>query len=196
MIFKSTKSYYNMPCSHQQWKDADQSGIPGTGECAKTHGYSREVHFEFTATEVDEYGWVVGFGALKPVKDWLTWLFDHTSLWEASDPRLEKVIEFNKTLDFPVNNIRVLPFGVSMEQSSFFIALFVVPFILKETNNRCWVSKIEVRENDKNSAILELTKEDAFKIQDYFSREIKDHLSRKEIYEYIPPHDIIRQIFG
>lgn len=196
MIFKSTKSYYNLPCSHQQWKDCDSSGIPGTGECAKTHGYSREVHFEFSAEEVDDYGWVIGFGSLKSVKDWLTWLFDHTSLWEAGDPRLEHVVKANNSAEFPFYNLRVLPSGVSMEQSCLFIALFVNPFILDATNGRCWVSRIEVRENDKNSGILELSKEDALKIKQYFDSNIQEHLSRKEIYDYISPKDLIQQIFN
>lgn len=194
MLFKSTKSFYNLPCSHQQWQDTDQSGVFGTGHCARTHGYSREVHFEFSANEVDEYGWVVGFSSLKPIKQWLEWLFDHTSLWEASDPRIEHIKNINNSLDIPIYNLRILPSGVSMEQSALFIALFTVPFINEATNGRCWISKIEVKENDKNSGILEITKDTAFKIQNYFNKEINDPLSRKAEYDYIPPKELIMKI--
>jgi hypothetical protein len=38
-------------------------------------------------------GWIVGFGDLKPLKDFLEYYFDHTALASADDPRLEKIYE-------------------------------------------------------------------------------------------------------
>lgn len=195
MIFKSTKVFDNLPCSHQQWQDADDSGIPGTGHCSKTHGYSRSVHFEFSCTEVDDYGWVVGFSSLKRVKSWLEYMFDHTSLWEAGDPRLSKVLAFNESLDVPVYNVRVLPTGVSMEQSALFLALHLNPFIIHTTNGRCWISRIEVRENTKNSGIIEMDKDDALKMSVWLNAACDDDFfPTKTQYNYIAPKKLINEI--
>lgn len=194
MIFKSTKSFYNLPCSHQQWMDACEGGEPGTGQCAQTHGYSREIHFEFSAKEVDDYGWVVGFSSLKKVKKWLEFLFDHTSLWEAGDPRVQKVKELNQQMEIPMYNMRIFPTGVSMEQTSLFLALFLNPYIMKETNNRCWISKIEVRENDKNSGLLEMTEEDTIQFQKYFDKHFTDYFPEDVEYQYMPPKELIKEI--
>lgn len=194
MLFKSTKTFNNLPCSHQQWQDSDDSGVFGTGHCAQTHGYSRSVSFEFSCTEVDDYGWVVGFGSLKPVKRWLEFMFDHTSLWEASDPRLSEVIEFNDSLFTPAYNIRVMPTGVSMEQTALFVAMNVNPYILSETGNRCWISRVEVRENDKNSGILEMDLADALKMNEVMSASPDGWMSTKERYSGVPPKVLINQI--
>jgi 6-pyruvoyltetrahydropterin/6-carboxytetrahydropterin synthase len=174
--------------------DSDSSCKPGTGQCAKTHGYSRSVHFEFSATEVDDYGWVVGFSSLKPVKAWLEWLFDHTSLWEAGDPRLQQVLEFNKSLDIPIYNIRALPSGVSMEQSVLFIAMHLQNYILTTTNERCWISRLEVRENDKNSGIIEFSNADAMQLQRYAQKNELEYFPTQEVYEYIAPRNLIDKI--
>jgi len=191
MIFKSTKTYYNLPCSHQQWKDTDDSCVVGSGQCSKTHGYSRSFSFEFSCNELDDYGWVVGFGSLKPIKKWLEYMFDHTSLFEASDPRIKDVLAFNETLDIPLYNIRVLPSGVSMEQTALFVASYLNPYILDVTDGRCWISRLEVRENDKNSGILEMDYIDAQAMKDCLGN--RERLPKETVYEYISPKQLVER---
>jgi len=65
---KATKVYKNLPCAHAQWFDTLEDGSPG--HCAQVHGYDRSVEFTFTG-EPDEHGWIVPFGGLKPVKEFL-----------------------------------------------------------------------------------------------------------------------------
>jgi 6-pyruvoyl-tetrahydropterin synthase len=150
MKFKSTKSFFNLPVAHMQWFDIDKDGYPGP--CAKWHGYDRSVHFEFTG-DVDQHGWIVGFGDLKPVKEFLEYYFDHTALAGADDPRLEQIYQAH--IDGLVD-LRVLPYGVSMEMSALFIWEQVNPFIYELTDGRVYVSKVECREHDKNSALIEV----------------------------------------
>jgi len=150
MKFKSTKSYFNLPVAHMQWFDTDKDGYPGP--CAKWHGYDRSVHFEFTG-DVDQHGWIVGFGDLKAVKEFLEYYFDHTALAGADDPRLEQIYQAH--IDGLVD-LRVLPYGVSMEMSALFIWEQVNPFIYELTDGRVYVSKVECREHDKNSALIEV----------------------------------------
>ena len=152
MKLRCTKSYYNLPVAHMQWFDTDDTGEPGTGPCAKWHGYDRSVHFEF-AGEPDEHGWIVGFGNLKPVKNFLEHYFDHTALISADDPRIEKAI---KAQENGLVDLRILPYGVSMEMSSIFIWEQINPFIYNITDGRAYISKIECREHEKNSAFIEI----------------------------------------
>ena len=79
--YTSSKTYRNYPCAHRQWKHE--------GHCAYIHGYSREFTFHFEAETRDKHGWVVGFGDLKPLKEWLDHMFDHTLLIANDDPEIE-----------------------------------------------------------------------------------------------------------
>ena len=66
--YTSTKTYRNLPCAHRQWKH--------DGHCAYIHGYSREYTFHFEAMSFDKHGWVVGFGDLKKLKEYLVDMYD------------------------------------------------------------------------------------------------------------------------
>lgn len=151
---KSTKVYKNLPCAHAQWFDQNSDGTPG--HCAQVHGYDRSVEFTFTG-EVDDHGWIVPFGGLKPVKEFLEYYFDHVTVLPADDPRLEQLrgsdhIEANGLL----GTLRVLPSGVSMEMSSVFIWEHVNHYIYKITNGRCYVEQVRVYEHDRNDAMCEV----------------------------------------
>ena len=159
MILRSTKSYYNLPVAHMQWFDTDESGQVCTGPCSKWHGYDRSVHFEFSG-EADEHGWIVGFGDLRPVKAWLEYYFDHTALIGADDPRMEAALAAR---DAGIVDLRVMPYGVSMEMSSIFVWEQVNPFIYKITNGRAYISRVECREHEKNSAFIEIPEKEARK---------------------------------
>jgi len=161
LILKSTKAFHKLPVAHMQWFDTDASGEPCTGPCAKWHGYDRSVIFEFCGTP-DEHGWIVPFGNLKDVRKFVEYYFDHTAVAPADDPRMKDILEADAK---GLVDLRVLPYGVSMEMSSLFIWEQVNPYIQKVTNGRCWVSRVECREHDSNSAFLE----------------IPEHLGRKKI---------------
>ena len=69
-----------LSCAFRQWR-ADS-------HCRFLHGYALAVRLEFGANELDDNGWVIDFGALKPVKAWLCDTFDHKLLVAADDPML------------------------------------------------------------------------------------------------------------
>lgn len=140
--FVSTKRFSGFPCTHRQWK-AD-------GHCKYIHGYSREFYFEFACTEMTKEMWVVDFGGLKDVKKWLDDMFDHTFLASDDDPHLELFRELDQK---GVIQLRVMP-NCGMEGSAEFVYEHVNKMIREKTNNRAWVSRVEVRENEKNSAIF------------------------------------------
>ncbi len=141
--FKSTKRFTGFPCTHRQWR--------AESHCRFVHGYSREFHFEFAASELTKEGWVVDFGGLKELKQWLDQVFDHTFLIAQDDPELEAF----KALDQRgAIQLRVLP-NPGMEGTAEYVYLEATKILESLYGKRAWITKVEVRENDKNSAIFE-----------------------------------------
>jgi len=139
--FKSTKRFTGFPCTHRQWK-ADS-------HCRFVHGYSREFYFEFAANDLTEEGWVVDFGGLKELKTWLESQFDHTFLVAQNDPELEAFKELDKK---GVIQLRILP-NPGMEGTAEYVYHVASKILAKLYGDRTWITKVEVSENDKNSAI-------------------------------------------
>lgn len=138
--FMSTKRFSGFPCTHRQWKSASH--------CHFIHGYSREFYFEFSASELTPEGWVVDFGGLEDIKKWLQSFFDHTFLAAADDPALDTFKQMDKQ---GLIQLRILP-NPSMEGSAEFVYQEVSKIIHKLYGKRAWITKVEVRENENNSA--------------------------------------------
>ena len=95
---------------------------------------------------------MVDFGKLKDLKDWLESMFDHTMLINEDDPEKELFEEMHRR---GIVDLRVMP-NVGMEASSRCAFDFADNLIRKKTDNRCWVYRVETRENMKNSGIYEI----------------------------------------
>ena len=139
--FRSTKLFQGYPCTHRQWR-AD-------GHCRFVHGYSRSFFFAFACHTLSKEGWVVDFGGLAPIKKWLDHMFDHTFLVSSDDPELPlfRLLESKEVIQ-----MRILP-NVSMEGTAAYVYQELNPMIVSLTAGRAWISSLEVRENEKNSAI-------------------------------------------
>lgn len=187
---KATKVFKYLPCGHAQYFDTESDGSPG--ECASVHGYDREVEFTF-AGEPDEHGWIVPFGELKPVKDFLEYYFDHVTCLPADDPRLETIPEVMTEPGQILGTLRVLPSGVSMEMSSVFIWEHVNHYIYKVTNGRCYVERVRVYEHNRNDAMCEVdeatAKEDAQR-----KMTLGELLPKKPRWEWESPADLMARI--
>ena len=140
--FKSTKKFSGFPCTHRQWR-ADS-------HCRFVHGYSREFYFEFEAKSLTPEGWVVDFGGLKDIKNWLTHMFDHTFLVAADDPALE---DFKRLDKEGVLQLRVMP-NPGMEGTALYVYEEASKILKKLYGDRAWISKVQVSENENNSAIF------------------------------------------
>jgi 6-pyruvoyltetrahydropterin/6-carboxytetrahydropterin synthase len=96
----STKTYgpsEGFAVCYRQWRADRKSGkgptelysrdeVPG---CCALHGYALSFHFEFEADDLDARNWVVDFGSLRPLKEFLKETFDHTMLVAEDDPHFE-----------------------------------------------------------------------------------------------------------
>lgn len=141
--FKSTKRFTGFPCTHRQWR--------AESHCRYVHGYSREFYFEFAAHELTPEGWVVDFGGLKELKKWLDDIFDHTFLVAQDDPELETFKDLDKK---GVIQLRVLP-NPGMEGTAEYVYQEASRILESLYGKRTWITKVQVSENEKNSAIFE-----------------------------------------
>jgi 6-pyruvoyltetrahydropterin/6-carboxytetrahydropterin synthase len=139
--FKSSKRFTGFPCTHRQWR--------AESHCRFVHGYSREFYFEFAAKELTKEGWVVDFGGLKEIKEWLNDTFDHTFLVSQDDPAMES---FKKLDQEGILQLRVLP-NPGMEGSAFYVYQEASKILKKLCGDRAWITLVKVSENDNNSAI-------------------------------------------
>jgi len=143
MTYESTKIIELGSCAFRQWK-ADS-------HCKFVHGYRLIAKFYFGCSTLDEKNWVVDFGGLKGLKDILEKQFDHTLCVAGDDP----LIEGFKSLHAAGGcDLRIMPEGVGIEKTAEWCLKNADTFIRSTTNNRCWVTKVEVWEHEKNSAIV------------------------------------------
>lgn len=57
--------------------------------CRFIHGYPLAFEFTFECDDLDSRQWVVDFGGLKPLKEWLQTRFDHKLLVAEDDPEVD-----------------------------------------------------------------------------------------------------------
>jgi len=97
-MFTVTKSYRDLPAAHRQPKH--------DGHCRWIHGHNWGFDLTLGCTELDENGFVVDVGKLKPVKSWLEHIFDHTLLINQDDPELHRWRELHEQ---KLIDLRVVP---------------------------------------------------------------------------------------
>lgn len=143
--FKSTKTYTHsvgLSCAFRQWR-AHHS------HCRHIHGYALEVRFEFGASELDDKNWVVDFGGLKDVRDFLVREFDHKLIIAADDPQLDL---FRKLRLADAADIIILQ-DVGCERFAEYIFNCVSKICEVRFGSRVHLNAVEVREHGGNSAI-------------------------------------------
>ena len=144
--FYSGKTYTHNTghsCAFRQWR-ADS-------HCNLIHGYALQFEFTFGGDELDASNWIVDFGGLKPLKEWLKYMFDHTYLVAEDDPELEtiKMLQEKNLID-----MRLVP-AVGCERFAEQVFDYAQDLVNDLTDGRCWVQEVTVREHEHNSATVE-----------------------------------------
>ncbi len=143
-MYKSTKIFDNYSVALRQYK-AKHS------HCQLLHGYALSFKVWFSSSSLDDMNWIVDFGGFKHngLKDWMNDMFDHTLLLEKNDPYLDlfqsaseicKLIVLDK---MGCESLAELVFNKFNDTLS------------KTDGGRCFVTKVECFENNKNSGIYE-----------------------------------------
>jgi 6-pyruvoyltetrahydropterin/6-carboxytetrahydropterin synthase len=146
MSYISTKIFDNYSVALRQHK-AQHS------HCKLLHGYALSFKVWFTADNLDLMNWVVDFGGFgyNGLKEWMNTMFDHTLLIEEDDPYRE-LFEMMQ-----MDGICKVHFLEKMGCESLAKLVFdkFNDTLSKQDAGRCRVIKVEVFENNKNSAIYE-----------------------------------------
>lgn len=146
MKYRSGKTYGHergLSCCFRQWK-ADS-------HCSLLHGYALSVHIEFEAHSLDDRNWVIDFGAMKAIKEWLDHMFDHTTIVASDDPQAEHYVALSEK---GMINLRMFP-AVGCEAFAQEIATFVDRWLLENDHKpRVWLDHVTVREHGANSATI------------------------------------------
>lgn len=91
MRLSCSKTYTDIPFAHRQHKH--------DGHCALIHGHNWSFEFEFAAERLDPCGFVIDFGKLKWLKQWIEAKFDHALVLNEDDPHLRNIQFFCERAD-------------------------------------------------------------------------------------------------
>ncbi len=145
MSFISTKTY-----GHEQGFSCCFRQHRAKSHCRHLHGYALSIRIEFEADEVDSRNWVVDFGGMKSLKEWLTHMFDHTVLVAADDPQKDEICAL---AGLDVANVVIVE-ATGCEMFAHMVYDYAVGWLKRyEYGHRVKVRSVEVREHAGNSAI-------------------------------------------
>ena len=121
-----------------------------SSHCKYIHGYALSFKFVFGCNDLDENNWVVDFGGLKLLKEWLQKTFDHKVVIDKDDEQLQEFILLEQKGLCQL----VLMNGVGCEAFAKYTFEWTNNYIKQLTSNRCWVVSCEVKEHGANGAIV------------------------------------------
>lgn len=141
----------------RQWK--------ATSHCRFLHGYPLSFKLVFACTDSDLLNdWVLDFGGLKEVKQWLCDTFDHKMLIAHDDPALQRLMALgSEWIDMSGGRLSQIQLAqplivpaVGCEGFAKFVSDYVFDWLGdRDHAPRVWLHAVEVREHGGNSAIYQ-----------------------------------------
>jgi len=117
--------------------------------CSLLHGYSLGFRLVFSAEVLDDKNWVVDFGGLKKLKEWLKEMFDHKLVVAKDDPNLKDFLNLEEKGLADV----VVMSGVGCEKFAEIVFHYANNLVQDMTNGRCKCVEVECMEHGANSGI-------------------------------------------
>ncbi|MGD9725589.1 MAG: 6-pyruvoyl tetrahydropterin synthase family protein [Nitrospira sp.] len=147
-MYTCTKTYNHsegLSTTFRQWR--------AESHCRYLHGYALKVELTFVSRTLNDKNWVVDFGSLKGVKDWLKDMFDHKTVVAADDPEMGT---FRNLESIGLIQMRIIP-HVGMEAFAEYIGrhvdeTFTSSHLIRHSNNNPRVTLCRVSEHEGNSA--------------------------------------------
>jgi len=138
-MYTCSKTYSDIPFAHRQHSHE--------GHCGFIHGHNWTFKFTFGCDALDEKGFVVDFGQLKFIREWITETFDHAYVYNQSDADTGKLL-----LEFP-QCFKAYKVENCSSEGLAKHAHEVVSVLLKEHHgSRVRILAVEVSEDTRNSA--------------------------------------------
>ena len=142
----STKTY-----GHEQGLSAVFRQPGAVSHCNLLHGYALSFMFKFGCEHLDDKDWVIDFGGLGELKEWLKDNFDHKLVVSKSDPQIDKFLGLE---ELGLAEVVVMN-GVGCEKFAEHAFHFANDLVNSMTGGRCYCVACEVKEHGANSAIYE-----------------------------------------
>ncbi len=141
LMLTCSKTYSDVPLGHRQPHHH--------GHCACIHGHNWEIKVTFQAADLDEHGFVVDFGELHYLKDWIDEHLDHACAFSSTDPQRQKIEEL-----VGLGLIKPLWIeNVSCEGFAKYLFETFDPMVRENTGGRVQVVSIELFEDSRNSVL-------------------------------------------
>lgn len=138
-----TKIWSSIPFAHRAPKH--------DGHCRFIHGHNWVVSAVFAASVLDENGFVMDFGKLKPFKQWLDAEFDHSLVLSSEDGDVCKIVSSVREWA----KIRIVS-DCSCEGLAELFFKHLIAIVDKQEAGRVSVVSLTVFEDEKNSATVTL----------------------------------------
>ena len=135
-----SKIYRDIPLGHRQPFHP--------GHCSRIHGHNWAIKLTFAAKDLDENGFVVDFGELHYLKDWIDEHLDHAFAFSSADPhrsKIEELAELDLVKPLFIEN-------ASCEGLARHIFDTFDKLVRSNTGERAWLVSIDLEEDSKNSA--------------------------------------------
>lgn len=143
MTYRVTKHYphsLGLSAAFRQWK-ADS-------HCKFIHGYALAFTFTFEAETLDHRNWVIDFGSLKNLKQWLEMKFDHNLCVATDDPLAEHFRELEKLGGCQIEYMD----RVGCESFAELAGKFCTGYLRNMSGGRVRLVSVECREHEGNGA--------------------------------------------
>ena len=136
-----SKTYSDIPLSHRQPRHP--------GRCSRIHGHSWAITLTFGANEPDEHGFIVDFGELHYLSDWIDEHLDHATVAASDDPRLA---ELQALSDSGLLKLSLVD-NASCEGIAKHLFDTFDPMVREKTGERAHLVSVELHEDSHNSAL-------------------------------------------
>ena len=134
-----SKIYSDIPFAHRQHSHE--------GHCSFIHGHNWTVKIVFQAKRLDKNKFIIDFGKLKSLKNWIEKNLDHACVLNEEDPFLNKL---------PKGIFKLLVVkDCSCEGLAMFLHDIFSKIINEQEGKRVRIKSIEILEDSKNSAKYE-----------------------------------------
>jgi len=144
--YYSTKTY-----GHEEGLSCVFRQPGAVSHCNLLHGYALSFGFKFGCEQLDDKNWVIDFGGLKQLKEWLKDNFDHKLVVAKDDPQIQRILKLQEEGLAEV----VVVNGVGCEKFAEHAFHYANDLVKELTGGRCYCVACEVREHGANSAIYE-----------------------------------------
>ena len=140
-----SKTYRDIPLSHRQ-------PLHG-GRCSRLHGHSWAITLTFEGSSLDDNGFVIDFGELHFIEDWIDEHLDHGTVLCQDDPRKKDLEALNEEGLLKVTWVE----SASCEGIAKFLFNTFNPLVSERTSGRVKLQAIHLEEDSKNSATYQPT---------------------------------------